>query len=258
MTDEENARKTLQDFEQLVLAARRQKYSLYPTEMEDLFFKSHPLTSWDLLAFFDSYLDAGVYPPDRLARLVYYLMDVKLQLYYLMEVDLGLHNLLVYDRGYVNTDPRALPHLLLTRLSLDQSLILKSRVLWERLMNLLYYLETGEELENKVTRRRSKRTVFFERMLVEDRWRFLEPYGPMLERYESAYRSPESHKSSVLRAELMGRADVDPQDLLRLMNSAINALWENMLSIISGGRPTHFTEMHMNDERELDPKYWGT
>lgn len=174
MTTEAEARKILEDFEAFLAAARREKYAAYPKEMEDVIFNSHPLAKWDLLTLFDQYAKSRVYPLERLRRLVYYLMDVKLQLYFLMEVDLGLNNILVYDRGYDNKVPRAKPHIFLTRLSLDQSFILKSRILWERLMNLLYYIETGEELENRVSGRKSKRKVFFKRMLDEERWRFLE------------------------------------------------------------------------------------
>jgi hypothetical protein len=235
-TGEVELRGSLQDFEAILVAARQEKYAGVPGWMEN---KVHPLAQWDLVAFFDEYLRAGVYPVKRLQRLVFHLMDVKLQLYYLLEVDLGLYNSLVYGRGYTAGQPRAKPHVFLTRLSLDQSLILKSRILWERIMHLLYHLETGEELEEKVTGRRSKRKEFFERMLGSDRWQFLEPYRLMLDRYEAAYRNPESHKRSVLRAKLMTGVSVDANELLRLVNSATNALWDNMVSIVGGGQATH-------------------
>lgn len=255
MTDSRKAelRGILQDFEAFLVAARRQKYS---PETPEAFLNAHPLARWDLLALFDEYLRAGVYPPERLERLAHHLMDTKLQFYYLWEVDTGLYNLLVHGRGYDMEAPRANPHVFLTRLSLDQSLILKSRVLWERIMNLLFYLETGEELENKVSGKKSKRKAFFDTMLKNVRWRFLEPYRSLLDQYDAAFRTPEAHKGSVLRASLMGNASVDANQLLDLLNAAANALWDNMIAIIGGGRAAYFTERHLDGNGRVDPKYW--
>lgn len=250
-------RKVLQEFEEVVSAARRETCAADPDEVKDELSGFSPLAKWNLLAFFDQYLRAGTYPAERLDRLVYYLMDVKLQLYCLIEVDLGLYNSLVYGCGYNDKDPRATPHVHLTRLSLDQSLILKSRVLWERIMNWLYYLETGAELEKKVSGSKSKRKVFFEDMLASEEWRFLEPYRSMLDRYDLAYRAAESHKSSVLRGKFMRGENVDLNELLSTVNSAINALWDNVMSIVGGGHATNFTELHMNEKGELDSKYGG-
>ncbi len=255
MTTENEARNELKAFESFLANARYEKYAGYPEKMKERLLKATSLTQWDLLALYDQYERADIFPPERLGKLVYYLMDVKLQLYYLMEVDLGLHNILVYNHGYENKKPRAKPHVFLTRLSLDQSLILKSRILWERIMNLLYFIETGEELENKINRRKSKRAVFFQRMLSKERWLFLEPYGPLLEDYEKRYRSPESHKKSILRAELMGNVIVDPNELLRLINEATNSLWTNLFSIVGGGHAYSFTSLHFNENGEVDPKY---
>ena len=44
-----------------------------------------------------------------------------------------------------------------TTVSFDQNLISKSRILWERLMNFIYFLYTGKELETK----NSKKVKFF-------------------------------------------------------------------------------------------------
>jgi hypothetical protein len=198
-----------------------------------------------------------IYPKERLERIIYDLFDIKLQLYYIIEVDLGLYNRLVYDRGYDKEKSQHIPHVLLTRFSLDQTLISKSRILWERIMNFVYYLENGELLEEKASKRKSKRKVFFNFIKSSQKWRFLEPYEKVLQHYEDKFRTPEFHKSSVLRAELFGKNTNDPNELIEPVNRAMNILWENITAIISGQKPRHFTDLHSdpNDPHGIDSRF---
>lgn len=186
----EQLREIASEFENILKSALEQKYGQYQPEIREHLLEVSPVRRWHLGKFLDTYMSAGSYPTERLERLIYKLFDIKLQLYYILEVDLGLYNRLVYDRGYDKDNSLALPHVFLTRLSLDQSLIAKSRILWERIMNFVFYLENGEELEEKVSGRRSKRKVFFDFSRGNLRWRFLEPYESVLQEYEDSYRAP--------------------------------------------------------------------
>lgn len=253
--DIEALRAKVGQFEDVLRDALRDKYAAYPHEMGETVMTRGPLGRWNLLEFFNRYVSSDTYPVDRLERLIYQLFDIKLQLYYILEVDLGLYNALVHDRGYDPKNPSKTPHVLLTRFSLDQALMGKSRLLWERIMNFVYYLETGEGLEIKRSAKRSKRFAFFDFVASSPRWRWLEPHGPGLEAYEEAFRTPEYHKSSVLRAELLGGREVNPNELLELLNRAINSVWDNVLSIVTGGKATSFNELHMGQSGEIDAKY---
>jgi hypothetical protein len=248
-------REITSEFEKILESALEQKYLQYQPEIRDHLLEFNPIRRWHLDRFLNTYISAGAYPAERLERLIYKLFDIKLQLYYILEVDLGLYNRLVYDRGYDKDNSLALPHVFLTRLSLDQSLIAKSRILWERIMNFVFYLENGDELEERVSGRRSKRKVFFEFTRGNLRWRFLEPYESVLQEYEDSYRTPEFHKGSVLRAELLGKRVIDPNKLLDLVNRSMNIVWENTISIVSGGKAQHFTDLHMSAEHTIDPRY---
>ncbi|MCI0428909.1 MAG: hypothetical protein L0Z46_12930 [Nitrospiraceae bacterium] len=252
-------RAKVEQFDGFLHEALRQKYTAsYPPEAVPHLLRDGVIPRWNLSNFLETYTRAGVYPPDRLERLVYQLFDIKLQLYYLLEIDIGLYNRLVHERGYDDKNPAASPpHVFLTRLSLDQALIGKSRILWERVMNFVYYLETGEDLDRKVSNRRSKKQLFFRFVESSARWRFLAPYGDVIEQYDSAYRTPEYHKSSVLRAELLGSISVDPGKLLELINKAINNLWENILSIVSGGKAISFNELHLDASGKIRAEYLG-
>ncbi|MCW5853481.1 MAG: hypothetical protein KIT87_25665 [Anaerolineae bacterium] len=251
----EKAQQVVEEFEAIIESAIEQKYALYSPELREVLHKTRSVWQWNLRRFLDAYSQGDVYPIERLDKLIYQLFDIKLQLYYIMEVDLGLYNQLVYNLGYDRNNPFALPHVLLTRLSLDQTLIAKSRILWERIMNFVYFLEQGNELEKKVSGNKSKRKVFFDFVRSNPRWRFLEPYEGVLGRYDGAYRTPEFHKASVLRAELFGNRSIDPNELLELVNRSMIVIWNNILSIVGGCKVEHFTDLHRTPEGGIDPRY---
>ena len=243
------------EFEAIVNQALEDKYAGWPADHRRMFLESHPVKRFDLDEFITVYVEGHIYPIDRLGSVIHDLFDLKLQLYFLVEVDLGLYNHLVWDRGYDQDDPLSTPHLLITRMSLDQSLIAKSRILWERIMNFVYRLETGDELDNRTSRRRSKRAAFFEFASGAPAWRFLVPYANELEEYENKFRTPEFHKGSVLRAELLGNKENNATDLLKLLNRAMNVIWENVLQALRGEPPSHFTDLHTQQDGSIDPEY---
>jgi hypothetical protein len=220
-------------FEIILKTALRQKYEGYPQAFLDNLQRTNFIYSVDLLSFVDAFELSG-YPKERLREATEYCMDFKLQLYYLLEVDMGLYNKLIYPHGYDRSAPHKTPHLLLARQSLDQSLIVKSRILWERAMNLIYYLDTGKSIENKVSRNKSKRKVFSEFLSGSDKWKFMDQYMSLLSDFEEKYRSPESHKKSVLLAELMGNKVIDSNDLLDLVNYGTNVIWQGILTVLKG------------------------
>ena len=58
---------------------------------------------------------------------------------------------------------------------------------------------------------------------------FLLPYEDEIQDFDDHFRTPEVHKSSVLRAHLFGSNHIDSNELLILINRAINIIWENIL-----------------------------
>lgn len=248
-------RSEIELFENLIEAALQEKYATYPEQIKTSLLRNHPMRTWNVITFFEAFHESKCYPIERLNRSIYYLFDIKLQMYLIIEVDIGLYNRLVYDRGYNQNNPHAKPHIFITRLSLDQSLISKSRILWERIMNFVFFLETGEILDDKVPRKKSKKSFFFAEIIKYPNWKFLEPYYVELQKYDDSFRTPEFHKSSILRKELLGRRDTDPDDLMNLINRAINVIWENALSITKGNQPTHFTDLHCTESGSLDKRF---
>ena len=225
-------------FEGLIQDALFQKYGgdKYSVEMQPLK-DNDPLYQIDIKKFYTKYCDSSIYPRDRLENVIAYLFDIKLQYYYLMEFDLGLYNSRVIDSGYNFKNPASTPHLFLSRLSIDQTVITKSRVLWERMMNLIYFLENGVELESKASGGKSKKKIFFEFTKNSKKWLFLHELEEILIHHDNRFRTPELHKKSTLRSELLGNRKADQNEILVLLNTIVPFFWKNLLSIICGQEP---------------------
>lgn len=225
----------IKQFEEKILRALEFKYNNEDPKIRNSLIENHILKKWNLLEFYKLYIGSNIYPKERIENIINYLFDIKQQLYYLLEVDLGLYNHLIYNKGYDN-NVFNFPHIQLTKLSLDQNIISKSRILWERFMNFIYYLETGEELENKVSGSKSKKRVFFD-FIENNRWKFLSQYKPYIEWYDNKLRTPEFHKLSILRKSFLLNLNIDTNKMNGIINIFLN-IWGNILNIIQGKEPT--------------------
>ncbi len=177
-------------------------------------------------------MEKGVYPQERVEKLIYQLFDIKIELFYIIELDIGLYNHLIYNVGFDDSNINDFPYITLRRFSLDQTLIVKSRILWERVMNFIYYLERGKDLEG-----RSKKTRFFN-FIKNTKWSYLDECKDYIEWFDSRLRTPEVHKGSVLRKYFqIGLTSPDPK-ILGLINIINNSIWTNLLQIIQGDEPS--------------------
>ncbi|MFJ8815446.1 hypothetical protein [Amycolatopsis thermoflava] len=239
-------------FEQIVHDALKEKWG---ETLYGYFHDTYPILRMDTRKFVYAYERYGEYPAERASGALHRLIDFKLEAYFILEVDLGLQNACYFEPlEQLGRVENPTPRYLLVRLALDQNLISKSRILWERVMNLVYYLETGKEIEG-----RSKKKSFFSwiRGQAPRKWLFLEPYEKRIEVYDSSFRTPELHKNSILRKELLEGTTIDSQKLLELINRGIGAIWDNLMSIMAGGWPTSFTDLHLlpDENHEIDPRY---
>jgi hypothetical protein len=122
-------------------------------------------------------------------------------------------------------------------------------------MNFIYFMETGDKLEDKLSGSKSKIKVFFEFVRVQSNWRFLAPYKDEIVKYDQVFRTPEVHKSSFLRAQMLRGEVSDANAQLNLLNRAMNNVWENVQSIVGGDGAVSFTDLHLIDDHEIDPQY---
>lgn len=161
-------------------------------------------------------------------------------------------NAYYYDRINDTPSDAELVSVKLVLLSLHQDTIAKSRILWERIMGLVYFIETGAEDIPRSAKRSVKKT-FFDMCKANPQWKWLVPYDPVITRYDDQFRTPELHKRSTLRSLLMRGEDLaaPTEEILSLLNSAMNQVWDNILSIVSGGGVVSLGMEHMSASADL-------
>ena len=225
-------------FENKLLEALEFKYKSLPEQIRASLIETSFVKVMDIGKFYDLYLGKSVYPQERIKRLIYQLFDIKVEMFYILELDIGLYNHLIYNIGFDNSNIDEFPYIALRKLSLDQTLIIKSRILWERVMNFIYYLETGEDLDKTIrgSKKKSKKTHFFD-FIKNTKWSYLEEYKNYIEWFDNKLRTPEVHKGSILRKYFQIGLAAPDRKTLGLINIVNNSIWTNLLEIIQGGEP---------------------
>lgn len=199
----------------------------------------------DIKEFYRIYSSQKIYPQDRIKSLSYDLMDIKIQIIFLFEFHFGLYNHTVHKLTPEGQSFTSNPYLLLRHLSLDQTSIVTSPILWERIMNFVYFLETGNEIEKEIgkNKKSSKKNIFFNSLEKNDSpWKFLIPYKSMLIKHDNDFRTGEVHKKSTLRRHFMNDTTPDSASIMKLSNTAINMFWKNLQYILSGDPSRVFYE----------------
>jgi hypothetical protein len=209
-------------------------------------FEHHHLRRMRVGSLALAYRDGGVFPSERTSGVIARAIDVKLQLYITGEIVPGLLNERYYARVNHNPALADSTSVKLVMLSLHQDMITKSRILWDRIMGWIYFIETGSEDIPRTARRSAKRR-FFEMCRTTPRWRWMEAYEPTLTDFDDRFRTPEVHKRSVLRALLIKGDDLDgaANELMGLLNHAMNQIWENVESIVGGGGVVSLGSVHV-------------
>jgi hypothetical protein len=240
------------DFDTLIDRALDERQARYRFPV----FDRDPLRVHRVLEFGDAFREGQVFPIERLPGAVQWAMDVKLQTYLTLLVG-GLVN--EHYFGLVNDDPAQaeLASVQLMVTSLHQDEIVKSRILWERIMGWVYQIETGDDIS---VNRRVKRT-FFAMCRDRPRWTCLAAYEPAVSAYDDSFRTPEVHKRSTLRARLMRGEDPTKimNDLGTLVNLTMNGVWTNVESIVGGGGVRVLGGVHLTQAGETADLFdeWG-
>ncbi len=220
--------KRIEDFERKLLEALKYKYRNDPPLIKNSMITNNIILRMKIVEFYDVY-SYWQLPQDRLKNLVYMLFDIKIQMYFIQEVDMGLYNREIYKycqgKGAIEKNP----FFLLKKSSFDQNLIIKSRILWERVMNFIYYFNNGKNLEVK----KSKKTKFFI-SIKNTPWAYLEELEEFIKEYDDKYRTPEVHKGSTLRKLIQLGKRHDANKLMNILNFVQNDFWENLFDIMRG------------------------
>lgn len=245
------------EFDELIdqaLDEREQRYGL-PV------FEHHHLRRMRVSRLVERYRDGGVFPSARTPGVVARAIDVKLQTYVTGEIIPGLVNEHYYWRVNSNPGLAEMASIKLLMVSLHQDMITKSRILWERIMGWVYFIETGSEDIPRSGRRSAKR-AFFEMCSSTPHWKWMGAYEQPLTDFDNRFRTPEVHKLSMLRARLMRGDEPDGigNELMSLLNHALNQIWDNVESIVGGGGVVSLGSAHMpvDGDGNVNPfDQWG-
>src|ERR1700722_804473 len=172
--------------------------------------------TWNIEAFTELCIVNGQLSGDRLRRFIDHFLDLKFKLYMLAEVDVPTYasakELWRLDRDH----PSATPHGFATQLSEEVMLIVKSRAIWESVMNLVYWYVTGKEIpginavdEDGVSYK-SKQKKFFPWAAKEPLWASLTTFEPLVSKLDQL-RTSEVHKYSRVRSNFT-RMTLEPID----------------------------------------------
>jgi hypothetical protein len=225
------ARARAVEFDQMIYqAVSETAQQSLPSPMVGSHVRDHYLLKWDLVKLFDSYKEAGAYPLERLPQVTDRAIDLKLQFYFVADVNLGLHNHVFVGTGFDTRNPENMPRHHLIHLCLMQAWIGQLRVLWERLMTLVYFLEEGED-----PRGRSIRKRFFDRIESwHSNWRVLAEWQAFIDNYDRIYRTPEYHNRSSMRKALFEHQPADPNSILSPLSPIMNGFWEVLIATLRG------------------------
>jgi len=196
---------------------------------------------YDPRKFLEIYVKSS-YPEDRTVKLTQLVMDIKLQKLFL---DLDFF---VYSNGINKSNPSSTPLAYIRRLSFQQTLIGKIGIIWDRIMILIYYLETGKEFDKKI------QGPFFSFIKEHNKWKFMEVFKEVLSKFKDDFRTPEFHKLSILRRHMLENKIPEDNLILEPFNRTMNNIWQNTIAIIQGKTAYSFNELH-GDNMENLKKY---
>src|SRR5437868_1180947 len=119
---------TVSQFEDMMHDSVLFRFRTAPKSHQEILLRHHLVNRFDIKKFLAQYRKSSAYPQDRLDKLAHKLMDIKLQMY-LIELDAGGDNDFMARMDVEQDTKQKEAHIAFVRLSSNQDLILKSRVL---------------------------------------------------------------------------------------------------------------------------------
>lgn len=194
--------------------------------------------TWNIEAFAELCLINGQLNGKLLRRFIDHFLDLKFKLYMLAEVDVPTYAAAKETWGLNRDRPGDTPHGFATQLSEEVTLIVKSRAIWESLMNLVYWYATGKEIsgvqvvdEDGVSYK-SKQKRFFPWVAEQPLWASLATFEPLVSKLDQL-RTSEVHKYSRVRSNFT-RMTLDPiEQCVELVNTVLMYILDQFVAAIA-------------------------
>lgn len=225
--------KRIRDFESLLLAAFDDGGDL----------RKHRVSrgiwdTWNIEAFAELCLINGQLSGKRLQRFVDHFLDLKFKLYMLAEVDVPTYASAKEMWGLDRDHPGNTPHGFTAQLSEEVTLIVKSRAIWESIMNLVYWYVTGKEIpgvqavdEDGVSYK-SKQKKFFPWVVEQPLWTSLGTFEPLVSKLDQL-RTSEVHRFSRVRSNFTQMTLEPIEQCVELVNTVLTYVLDQFVAAIA-------------------------
>ena len=193
---------------------------------------------WNIEAFAELCFSNGQLSGKRLQRFVNHFLDLKFKLYMLAEVDVPTYASAKEMWHLDRSRPSDTPHGFATQLSEEVTLIVKSRAIWESIMNIVYWYVTGKEItgvsavDEDGMSYKSKQKKFFPWLANQPLWTSLGTFEPLVNRLDRL-RTSEVHKFSRVRSNFI-RMTLEPIDqCVELVNTVLMYVLDQFVAAIA-------------------------
>ena len=180
-------------------------------------------------------------PPATLRPFADHLLDLKFKLYCLLEVDLPAYAAAIRGWGLQPGDVSATPQGFAARLSEEVTLIIKSRAVWESVMNAVCWYATGRQARTvKATAASgasfaSKTRAFFPWVATQPQWASLATFKPLVTALDQL-RTPEVHSFSRVRADFTHQVLRPVGQCVELLQLVLRYVFNHITAVIALGR----------------------
>ena len=197
---------------------------------------------WDIEMLVSLCAAAEELPPEFLNRFASHLLDLKFKLYCLLEVDVPVYAAAIRSCGFQPDDVASTPQGFAVRLSEEVTLILKSRAVWESVMDAVYWYETRRQIRTVAMigtdgeKFRSKTARFFPWVADQPQWASLGTFKPLVDALDEL-RTPEVHMLSRARADFTNLVVRPINRCVELLGSVLAYVFDHIAAVIALGRP---------------------
>ena len=184
-------------------------------------------------------------PPGTLRPFADHLLDLKFKLYCLLEVDVPAYAAAIRGWGLEPSDVAATPQGFAARLSEEVTLIIKSRAVWESVMNAVCWYATGRRARTvKQTAASgasfaSKTGKFFPWVATQPQWASLATFEPLVTALDNL-RTPEVHDLSRARADFTGLVLRPIGQCVELLQCVLRYVFAHITAVIALGRAPRY------------------
>lgn len=179
-------------------------------------------------------------------RALYAAFDFMLQIEFLA-VGGAASNRMIYDSDLFGTNRFESPTIQLRFGALRQWSIIASRIVFERLADVIHILETGRRIEGKKSKFKQIQRIFSD---PTKPWCYFAPYLNAVRQFDNRYRTREVHGGSPMPRKLLTLLEPTSEELnaQHQLTNLMHSVRSPFIQLLNYERPTQFFGIAGDDE----------